>query len=112
MKLGKFGCIIDDINDNLSCYEVISPHFGKTLQVMINLTLVIHLLAYFWFLWKDLGMTQEEINTSLDSENRGKYPRHEMCTTLGIVEAYVLSIYLVTMTVTTVGYGDITTEST
>jgi len=35
MKLGKFGGIIDTINDNLSCYAVISPHFSKTLQVML-----------------------------------------------------------------------------
>jgi hypothetical protein len=112
MKLGKFGGIIDTINDNLSCYAVISPHFSKTLQVMISLTLVIHLLACFWFLWKSLDMTLEEMNTSLDSENWGNHPRHELCTTLGKVEAYVLSIYLVAMTVTTVGYGDITAENT
>ena len=112
MKLGKFGGIIDTINDNLSCYAVVSPHFGKTLQVMISLTLVIHLLACFWFLWKALGMTLEEMNTSLDSENWGNHPRHELCTTIGKVEAYVLSIYLVAMTVTTVGYGDIAAENT
>jgi hypothetical protein len=38
--------------------------------------------------------------------------RHELHTTLGKVEAYVLSVYLVSMTITTVGYGDITAETT
>ena len=37
------------------------------------------------------------------SENWGSNPRHELHTTIGKVEAYIMSIYLVSMTITTVG---------
>ena len=108
LKLCKASRKFDAVMDTLG----LTPQFISTSRTYMVLALTLHLLACFWFLWKALGMTLEEMNASLDSEMWGRYPRHELHTTQGKIEAYVLSMYLVAMTITTVGYGDITADNT
>jgi len=79
----------------------LTPQFTSTVHTFLLLALTLHLLACFWFLWKALGMTLEDMNESLDREMWGAHPRQELHTTHGKFEAYVLSLYLVAMTITT-----------
>jgi hypothetical protein len=51
MKLSKFSAVADVCMDTLS----ITPNFGKIMKSITFLTLTIHLLSCFWFLWKALG---------------------------------------------------------
>jgi len=97
LKLCKASRKFDAAMDTLG----LTPQFVSTSRTYMVLALTLHLLACFWFLWKALGMTLEEMNASLDSEMWGAYPRNELNTTKGKMEAYVLSMYLVAMTITT-----------
>ena len=108
MKLGKAGPIINLLMD----YWNISPKQGKTFKVMVMLVMTIHILGCMWWLWKVLGMTLDEVNDFLDAQAWGKYTRHHIDTATGKLEAYAICIYVVTMTLTTVGYGDISADNT
>ncbi len=67
LKLCKASGKLNAAMDALS----ITPQFISTSRTYLLLALTLHLLACFWFLWKALGMTLEEMNTSLDSEMWG-----------------------------------------
>ena len=108
LKLKRFSAIIDSISDNAA----LSPFVTDQVQGVIYLALTLHIFACMWFLWKTLGMTPEELDQWLDKEDWGSNLRHDLQTTPGKVEAYVISLYLVSMTITTIGYGDIHAENT
>ena len=112
-KLGRLTQILDLIADVCD----ISPKAGKTFKVMMSLLAVIHILACLWWLMVVLGMTEDEIYAFLDAQPWGSQfgdegHVHKIHTEAGRFEAYVISCYLVTMTLTTVGYGDITANNT
>jgi len=107
MKLGKAGPIIDLIMD----YWSISPIGGKTIMVMVTLIITIHIVSCIWWLWKVLGMSVEETNNFLDAQSWSQ-ERQDLSTPFGKMEAYVISVYVTTMTLTTVGYGDISADNT
>jgi len=46
------------------------------------------------------------------STSRGLAGRHELSTAAGKIEAYIFSMYIVTQTLTTIGYGDTGGQST
>jgi hypothetical protein len=56
----KFDAVMDTLG--------LTPQFISTSRTYMVLALTLHLLTCFWFLWKALGMTLEEMNASLDSE--------------------------------------------
>ena len=120
MKVGKAGPIANLLMDHFR----IAPMTGKTFKVALMLVMTIHLTACAWWLWKVLGMCPAdkvdsksggcaELEGWLDSVKFGDvYERNALSTAQGKIEAYVISVYLVTMTVTTVGYGDINADNT
>jgi hypothetical protein len=81
-------------------------------QVLIYLMMTIHMLACVWWLYKVQWMSLEEVNQFLDEVTWGSYVRSELESPNGKMEAYVISIYITTMTLTTVGYGDIASANT
>jgi hypothetical protein len=135
VSAGKFSSVLDTMADYIS----ISPHFAKYTRLIASLLVTFHIQTCLWWLWKVLGMTVEEVEANLDSMTWGLYTRYilSLCrfvaisrarslscmlyssngrnglhTVQGKVEAYVISIYITSMTVTTVGYGDITAQNT
>ena len=108
MKIGKVGPLLAYFMD----YWNISPMQGKYFKLMVMLLLSIHVVACVWWLWKVLGMTTGEIEDFLDGQAWGQYSRNDMSTDQGKIEAYIISVYLTTMTLTTVGYGDIGADNT
>lgn len=74
--------------------------------------MAIHLLACIWWLYKVQWMSVEDVNQFLDDVTWGSYVRSELGSPNGKLEAYVISIYVTTMTLTTVGYGDIAAANT
>ena len=54
---------------------------------------------------------REHVEAFLDAQPFGHLQRSDFDTVRGKVEAYVISVYVITMTLTTVGYGDITAEN-
>lgn len=109
MKLGKAGPIIHLLMD----YWNITPKQGKWAKAAFMLVLSVHILACLWWLSKVAFLSIDEVNAWLDAQPwKDGYQRAELTTRQGKLEAYVISTYLVTMTLTTVGYGDISAEST
>ena len=80
-------------------------------MVMVTLIMTIHVVSCIWWLWKVLGMSLEETNSFLDAQSWSQ-ERQDLSTPFGKMEAYVISIYVTTMTLTTVGYGDISADNT
>ena len=76
------------------------------------LILWIHVCSCLWWLWKvisygdDPALTEEFLAAQ---PWKGEYPG--LNTGAGKVEAYIISLYVTTMTITTVGYGDISAEN-
>lgn len=60
----------------------------------------------------DPEQAKESIDDFLDSLTWGHLVRHDLAEAQGKMEAYVVSVYTAAMTLTTVGYGDITAENT
>jgi len=120
MKVGKAGPVANLLLDHCG----IAPQSSKTFKVALMLVMTIHLTACVWWLWKVVGMCPAhvidsklggcaELDDWLDSVKwGGVYERSALNTMQGKIEAYVISVYLVTMTVTTVGYGDINADNT
>ena len=108
MKVSKAGPLIHMMMD----YWNISPKQGKTLKLGTVLIMAIHLMACAWWFFKVLFMTFEEINQFLDDQAWGRHERHSIHTPQGKIEAYIISVYVTTMTITTVGYGDISADNT
>ncbi len=116
MKMGKITRIVTLLFDHWN----ISPKNGKEFLVMLKLTLIIHIISCIWWLWKVLGMCDYSQEGRCDSiENWldgvipwGEYERKPLDSVEGKVEAYFVSVYLVAMTLTTVGFGDITACNT
>jgi len=107
MKLGKAGPIIVLLMDSYN----ITPTQGLSAKVGFTLVISIHLLASLWWLSKVAFLTPDDINAWLDDQTwKTGYEREELATVAGKLEAYVISVYAVTMTITTVGYGDISAE--
>jgi voltage-gated potassium channel Kch len=72
-------------------------------------------MACSWWLWKVISYNDdvEATNEFLDSQTWiGVESRADLSTLKGKIEAYIISVYLTTMTLTTVGYGDITADNT
>jgi len=107
-KLGKGESLVTVVMD----YWNISPKQGKAMKILLQLMLVIHILSCLWWLWKVLGMAENEVGDFLDAQAWGQYERNDLITIRGKIEAYVISAYVVTMTLTTVGYGDISADNT
>ena len=76
------------------------------------LVMSIHILACLWWLWKVAALSLDEVNSFLDAQPWGQHERNSIHTVRGKLEAYCISIYIATMTLTTVGYGDITADNT
>ena len=96
---------------------------GKTFKVAVMLTMTIHIISCLWWLWKVLSTCPpSEVDSSvggcvhidqfLDDQSWGVFERNSMDTMRGKIEAYAISMYVVTMTLTTVGYGDVTADNT
>ena len=64
VKLAKVGVITNLVEDTFS----ISPRTSKTIKVLLTLTMVLHLLTCIWWLWKVLGMQEEEVLAFLDAQ--------------------------------------------
>ena len=121
-KLGKAGPLVHQVMDHYN----ISPKQGKTFKVALMLIVIIHMISCLFWLWKVLAMCPldqndpvaggcEEIDSFLDSQPfDGGAERHRLDTVQGKIEleAYIMSVYVVTMTLTTVGYGDINAKNT
>ena len=108
MKVGKAGPLIAHLMD----YWNISPKQGKTWRLMVVLVMSIHMVACAWWLWKVMGMKLDEVNDFLDAQSWGQYERSNLMTDEGKIEAYIIAVYVTTMTLTTVGYGDISADNT
>ena len=54
------------------------------------------------WLWKVVNLTLAEVDDWLDNQSWDSQGRHELSTSRGKCEAYAISVYLVTMTITTV----------
>ena len=108
MRLGEFGAVINLLMDYLN----VSPRHGKTLKVLVSLTMLIHMMACIYWLWKILGGSDlDEVNEFLDSQPWGSDGRSDLSSSSGKLQAYIISVYVITMTLTTVGYGDISAEN-
>ena len=121
MKLGKAQGIVHLLLDHWN----ISPKNGKEFMVMLKLTMIIHIISCMWWLWKVLGMCDF---SQIDAKEGGcdsienwldnvipwgdMHQRKPLDSVEGKVEAYFVSVYLVAMTLTTVGFGDITACNT
>jgi len=59
-----------------------------------------------WWFWKILTLEiagdPDQVNDFLDSQPWGMYERNPLTTYSGKLEAYVISLYITTMTLTTV----------
>jgi hypothetical protein len=120
MKLSKVAPLLTMLMDHWG----ISPKSIGTIAVMAKLTMIIHLVSCMWWLWKVLGMCPlSDIDTAvggcaaiedwLDDRPWGGVDQHTPLDSVeGKVEAYFISVYLVSMTLTTVGFGDITASNT
>ena len=122
MKLGKAAVLVNLIMDHFN----ISPKQGKTFRAGLMLVITIHVLSCAFWLWKVLATCDavesgsmaagncDALDDFLDSKIKWgtAAPQNGLDTVLGKVDAYVISMYVVTMTLTTVGYGDITAENT
>ena len=105
VKLAKGGTIITIMMDRIG----MSPKSGKSLRTIGMLMLSLHMLSCAWWLWKVLSLSEEaglaEINAFLESVPWGTGSEApNLATHRGKIEAYVISFYVVTMTLTTVGY--------
>jgi CRP-like cAMP-binding protein len=121
LKLGKAAPLAFRVMD----YYNISPKQGKTFRTGLMLVITIHILSCAFWLWKVLAACDavnadstaggcDALDDFLDSKIKWGTagPRKGLDTNEGKVDAYVISMYVVTMTLTTVGYGDITAENT
>jgi CRP-like cAMP-binding protein len=125
MKLGKAGPLVLKIMD----YYNISPKQGKTLKVGVMLLGGIHMISCVFWLWKVVGSCEgtdsdgnplldpatykcPALEQFLDDQDWGANPRNGLETSQGKLEAYIISVYVITMTLTTVGYGDIAAYNT
>jgi hypothetical protein len=106
-RIAKFGHVLTLILDSCN----ISPRQGKTCKVLTALLLIIHMKACVFWLWKVLGADLEDISIFLDSLPWGRHDSPDISTASGKLQAYIVSVYVITMTLTTVGYGDISAES-
>ena len=113
-KLGKGEQVANILMDFL----LISPRQGKTIKVLAVLVCLIHLLSCSWWLWKVLAADVVEVEAFLDAQPWGTsaddneaWVRPPLESVAGKVGAYIISVYVVTMTLTTVGYGDINAEN-
>ena len=61
---------------------------------------------------KVMGMKIDEVNDFLDAQSWGQHERSDLMTDEGKIEAYIIAVYVTTMTLTTVGYGDISADNT
>ena len=108
MKLGKAKPLVHLLMD----YWNISPKSGKTVRVMVMLCMWLHVISCSWWFWKTLSLHPDDnLDGFLDAQPWGMIERHPLVTGHGKLEAYVISMYLTTMTLTTVGYGDISAST-
>ena len=109
MKLGKLGRVVDMLSDFFN----ISPKAGQTLKVGTVLMSIIHILSCLWWLWKVVAGGEDG---AVDFLQRQSWDAGEVPAGLGSlagkIQTYVMGCYLVTMTITTVGYGDISADNT
>jgi len=112
LRLGKGGGLVASLMDHWS----ISPKMSKTVQVLVTLLMSIHIIACSFWLWKVIGAEASGNGQKLIDEFLDSQPfigdRADLSTSWGKMEAYIISIYVTTMTLTTVGYGDISASNT
>ena len=109
LKLSKLGFIVDILSDRFN----ISPKGVKATGTFFQLVFVIHISGCLWWLYKVLNIKEaEELTLFMQGNPWGLDPAPEIETAKGKFGAYIISTYLVTMTLTTVGYGDITADNT
>ena len=91
----------------------ISPNQSKTLQVLVSLWLVLHLMACLWIFFKFVATgSPEEIHTFLESQPFSANDPHVPLNTMrGKFQTWVIAMYVTVMTITTVGYGDISADN-
>ena len=120
LKLTKGG---NNIIDTGMDYFNISPKQSKTANILVTLLFSIHAVACMFWLWKIMGYSLDgdgletmRIKQFLDDQTwntrEGYDPRDELETAAGKFQAYFICVYVTTMTLTTVGYGDISAENT
>ena len=103
LKLSKLGFIVDILSDRFN----ISPKGVKATGTFFQLVFVIHISGCLWWLYKVLNIKEaEELTLFMQANPWGLDPAPEIDTAQGKFGAYIISCYLVTMTLTTVGYGD------
>jgi hypothetical protein len=107
-KVGRVGPIVAKACD----WYNITPITTKLFSLMVMLLFAIHLVSCCWWLWKVTGAGKDELNDFLQSQAWGQHEFSGLETHKGKMEAYVISVYLTTMTLTTVGYGDIGADNT
>ena len=109
VKLTKGGVLVATITDFFS----ISPKYSKTFAVTINFIMTLHMVTCAWWLFKVLFMDLEDIELFLEGLPWGAgREAPSLQTHRGKLEAYIVSMYVATMTLTTVGYGDISADNT
>ena len=98
-KLGKLSFVFDILCDRFN----ISPKTAKAFLTFVQLIMVIHILGSFWWLYKVLNSERAEVEDFLLSMKWGASGQLEpLETSKGKMQAYILSCYVITMTLTTV----------
>ena len=108
LKLAKGRDVVTSFMDHFA----ISPNQSKTLQVLVSLWLVLHLMACLWIFFKFVACSPEEIHTFLESQPFSANDPHVPLNTMrGKFQTWVIAMYVTVMTITTVGYGDISADN-
>ena len=116
MKIGRGGGLRAALMD----YFGISPMQRSLFACVLILFLCIHLVACFWWWLKvvSYGIHESEEDAQLAFANEFLLQQgwvgdsmSDLTTARGKLDAYTISVYLATMTLTTVGYGDITADN-
>jgi len=100
-KLGKAENVVNFLMD----FFLITPRQGKTAKVLAVLIMLIHLVSCTWWLGKVLAATDPaDVSGFLEAQPWGSSVEQfaPLETSAGKVQAYIISVYLVTMTLTTV----------
>ena len=92
-------------------YFNISPRLGRAVKVICSLLGFIHIAGCMMWLVKVLIEDEETVLSFLDQQSWLNDEHVPLSTTKGKLDAYVVCVYFVTVVTTTVGFGDITPQS-